>query len=502
LVRTRLRPTPSKPLLLVILFTTLLLAQTPPSLADTTTSRQLGASGTVLYHPNQYETLVVNPTHEVGTNTLSLGFQLDRRVTTWIRSETLQDQAKDGGFKLVRFFHHRLGAATGSGSVPCSRWDEATQTGVWDGWRDIDTLIESIFAIGAEPLLCFGYYSLSGDRLSVPAGMSTDNDGLPRPETWANYCVEWLRHFDEEGYPVRFFEIVNEPYHYFGWTDMTRLRNYVEFWNTVARALRSENPDILLSQDASTLRAVLDYWIEAGDDIDFIDFHKYDSPINGRDAGDEEVLDRAESYYFTTTQSIYSVAEAREIWRRERGLNLPVVLGETNLSYKFSDGTDPRIQEMIGAVHTALVIRQCVLEEVDYHLYWEFHDRASDPENHPGYGFGMVNTDNYQPWYPYYVQHWIGNNLQVGDQLVDVDVTSNDIRALAWIHDDTVNLLLVSKTEATQILDIQGLPRDFTITWIDDSIPFTEAAVQTDIIDDGEQITLNGYTVALIQASA
>ena len=490
-----------KTLLLGILFATILLSQTPISLADSPSTKKLDSSGNVLYNSDRYETLAVNPTNIVGTNTLSLGFQLDRRVMTWATSETMQEQAEDAGFKLVRFFHHRLGSASGSGSVPCSRWDESTQTGVWDGWRDIDTLVESIFEVGAEPLLCFGYYSPSLDRLSVPSGMATDNDGLPRPETWANYCVEWLRHFEEKGFNVRFFEIVNEPYHYFGWTDMTRLRNYVEFWNTVARALRQENPNILISQDASTLKAVLDYWIEAGDDIDFIDFHKYDSPVNGRDAGDEEVLERAESYYFTGSQSIYSLAEARVIWRRERNLTLPVVLGETNLSYKYSDGTDPRIQEMIGAVHTALVIRQCVLEEVNFHLYWEFHDRASESANHPGYGFGMVNTDNYNPWYPYYVQQWIGTNLHVGDQLVEVESTSEDIRALAWIHDETVNILLISKTESTQILELQGVSRDLTIYWIDDTIPFTEAAVQTDTIEDGEQITLNGYTVALIQTS-
>ena len=37
-------------------------------------------------------------------------------------------------------------------------------------------------------------------------------------------------------------------------------------------------PEILISQNASTLKAVLDYWIEAGDNIDLIDFHKSTTP--------------------------------------------------------------------------------------------------------------------------------------------------------------------------------------------------------------------------------
>ena len=100
------------------------------------------------------------------------------------RQHHTAELAEDANFRLVRFFHHRLGE-------PCSSWNEAPQTGTFN-WNQINPLIDAIYEIGAEPLICFGYYNPSRGQVTVPSGMATDNNGLPRPENWANYCVYWL----------------------------------------------------------------------------------------------------------------------------------------------------------------------------------------------------------------------------------------------------------------------------------------------------------------------
>lgn len=201
---------------------------------------------------------------------------------------------------------------------------------------------------------------------------------------------------------------------------------------------------------------------------------------------------------------MYGISQAREKWRVARGVTLPVILGETNLSYKSTDGTDPRIQKMIGAVHTALVIRTCILENIGYHLYWEFDSSASQEMTKPtgGRGFGMVNSDNNEPWYPYYVQELIGRNLGVGDQMVEVNSSSEDIRALGWMHEGKANVLLICKNNTARTVNIEGLLGQLDVFKIDNAIPFTEAAVQTGVIGAGEPFTIDGYTVALLQTES
>jgi len=461
---------------------------TPVSFGSLQSSHVVTAGGLISYGQQTYVT--VDSTSVTSVNALSLGFQLDGYDIRRFRDRSvLRELARDANFKLVRFFHHRLGD-------PCSSWNEATQDGTWN-WNQIDPLVERIFEIGAEPLICFGYYSPSTGHVSVPRGMATDNDGLPQPETWGNYCVEWLRHFKAKGYPVRFFEIINEPYQLYFWKTPSKLERYVDFWNTVARAMRAENPNIFISADCTTVRHALDYWIDDGDDLDFLGFHKYDS---GRTTlSDTELLLRAETYLLTdygdNEYPSYPINEAREEWQADRGKTLPIVLGESNICWRYNP-TDPRIQQMLGAVWAALVIRTGILLDLDYALYWNLAGKSGTGED-----FGMINGDNNEPYYTYYALHMIGSNLDVGDQLVEATSSSDDIRALAWIHNEELNVLLICKVDTTQTINLHGLTGQLNLFKIDNNLPFTEAAVQTEVINAKEPLIMNGYTVALLQVS-
>jgi hypothetical protein len=329
---------------------------------------------------------------------------------------------------------------------------------------------------------------------------------LPYPESWAAYCAEWVRHFKSVGLPVKYYEITTEPFKYFGWTaDLTKLGYYVELWNAAAKAMRAIDSKIMLSHDSITAKRVLDYWVEYGEDIDFLDFHKYDSySLSSRSQGynsDSELLSRAETSRFVTTAGgTYGVEEAQQIWLKNRGKLLPVINSECNLNSYWRSSTDPRIQKMIGAVWTALMLRTSILEGVQYSTYFHFGSNPSYTST--GYGFGMINLENYRPWYPYYVYKWIGSNLDVGDPILHCTSSSGDIRPITWINSNKLNLLITCKVDQDRSLSLQGLQGQIKYYKIDDTFSYTNPQIQTGTVSPSTTIYLKGYTVMLLQADA
>jgi len=463
-------------------------------------SRSILASGTITYWPRVDVRINVNKI--IGINNLSLGFHLDH--SSWIgflKYPARQQLARDANFKLIRVFDFRQ---TNPRLMPCLYWNESSKSGVWD-WTNVDALTQKIFEVGAEPLFCLGW-ARDNIQKYIPPGMEVNPvTQLPFPESYAAYAAEWVKHFKELGFPVRYYQIMNEPATYFGWSPInrTKLSYYVQLWNTVARAMRSINPDVRLSHDCITRKGVLEYWIQYGDDVDFLDFHKYDHYGNEGwpPLDDATILARAESICFETSLTLWGVEEARQMWYTARGRWLPVINSESNLNSYYETGTDPRIQQMVGAVWTAIVLRTGVLKGLRYNVYYEFSSSKSYGETTEtgGYGFGMINSDNNKPWYPYYVHYIFGNSLSDGDLLVESDSSSDDLKVLAWIHNQKLNVLIICKVDQPRTVYLYGLKGQINISRIDNTVPWETPNLQKEVIDDNAPITLNGYTVALLQ---
>lgn len=459
----------------------------------TWSSSSISAIGMINYWP--IVEIMVDVNNVIGVNNLSLGFQLDwERWKKFLDSPVQQQLAIDARLKLVRVFDFR---PTNPRLMPCIYWNESTKTGIWN-WTWVDLLTRKIFEIGAEPLFCLGYVRPDMQNY-IPPGMAINPETeLPYPESYAAYAAEWVKHFMQAKLPVRFYEIGNEPMAYFGWStvNITKLSYYVELWNYAARVMRRQNPNILISTDAITRRQVLDYWLEHGDDVDYLDFHKYDANTIGQYT-DAEMFRRAELIRFETTSTTYGINEARQKWLSKRGKLLPVVNSESNFNSAWETGTDPKIQQMAGAVWLALVLRQGILKGLNYNVYFEFSSRGSAQKI--GLGFGMINVDNNKPWYPYYVHKMIGQNLALNDPILASFSSSEDIRVLAWRNGVNVNILLISKSNETNAVRLSGIIGKLNVTWIDSTIPFTEPATQCKIIDANEVLLLKGYTVMLLQ---
>jgi len=462
-------------------------------------SLSLPSNGLINYWP--VVDVTINISRVIGINNLSLGLQLDWEWKAWLDSPTRIELARNASFRIIRFFDFR---PTTPRLMPCTYWDEASQTGTWD-WTNVDNFVQAIFDVGAEPLICFGWPMANSTKTqnTIPSSMALNPiTQLPYPNSYAKYCTEWVKHFKEKGWPVRLYEIFNEPYAYFGWSpNLTKLEYFKNVWNTCAKAMRAENPAVLLSFDFIMSKTVLNYWLtNNGENVDFLDFHKYDCwAASGTGYfNDTDLLVRAETERFETTDT-YGVYDAQEIWLNARGVILPIICSESNLNAAYQNGTDPRIQKTIGAIWTALVLREAILKGLSCYVYYNFGSSGSKVAPSGGIGFGMINLDTDRPWYPYYVHQMIGNSLSVGDRIVESTSSSDDLRVLAWIHNRIVNVLIVSKIDHSYSINLHGFKGELELIKIDDTIPWENASLQTYLFYAGEPLIVSGYTVALAQ---
>lgn len=442
--------------------------------------------------------ITINTNNVIGSNSLSLGTMLDYEWYKYVIDNQLQQLSLNANIKLIRFWDFK---PTNPPIMPCLSWNEATKTGTWD-WRNVDRLVGEIYANGAEPLICLGSFSPAQIKNALPPGMTINAlTRLPNPESYAAYCAEWVKHFKTTGVNVRFYELINEAHTYFGWSpNYTKLGYFTTVWNTVARAMRAANPNILLSFDFVTKQKVFDYWLVNGDRIDYLDFHKYDGATSDNSLlPDATIFSRAEKMFYQTYEGIYGLSAARQKWLAARGTQLPAICSEMNLNSIWKTGTDPRLQTMTGATWLALTLRQGILEGLNYCTYYTFGSYSQYSVEGKN-GYGMIDLRNDLPWYPYYVYTFLGQNLGVGDKLIESSSTSADIRTISWIHGTKLMTLVISKTALQSRLVFDGLTGELDIQKIDSSIPWKTAQVRNEKIPSTGSMMVNGYTVMLIKS--
>lgn len=439
-------------------------------------------------------TVTVDSTKIVGVNFFSAGFQLDGPdINNWMSKSSLRQLASGAAFKMVRFFDYRV--------QPCIRWYESSKTGRWN-WAQVDTLITQILQMGAKPLIVLGFYNWNRDRLETPSGMAVNpTTGLPYTASWVAYAKEWVKHFKERGLNVEYYELVNEPYHYFEWDNTKKLNYYIDLFSEAAQAMRTVNPHIKISNDASIMKNVLNALISRKIKIDFLSYHGYG--VGSLSASDSEIIASAETKYIGESRSIYGVDKAKQVYKEATGIDLPVIKSENNINFAYSSGTDPRIQQMVGVIYNALTIKTFILKGFMCNIYFHFASSASAEDDRPsgGYGFGMVNLDNNKPWYPYYLYKLIGTNLDVGDTIISATSSSEDIRVVAWVHGARKNLMIILKSNVQKSVYINGLKGQLTYFKISNAISWKTPAVQTGILQTSSPISMNGYTVILLQTS-
>lgn len=441
--------------------------------------------------------VTVNRATTIGTSNYESGFMLDQDWTYYRDDSICRSLTTDANFKLVRVINFK-----DTSPQPCVYWYESTKTGKWN-WTETDRLIKRVFDAGAQPLVTLKSFPTYGQPPGVPPGMKINTTtNLPNPENFAAYCAAWVKHYKNLGKPIKYWEVLNEAWYYFfqswGIANPTRLSNFVVLLDTCVKRMREVDSTILVGNDAATFKCFLDYYVTHGSGLGFLSFHKYDSG-NIADT-DATVLNSAETKGFETSSTQYGPADAKNRYRAAFGVEIPILLTETNLSYVWQDGSDPKIQKVVGSVWTALMIRSCIMKGIRYSVYYCFSSDGSSEQTKTtgGLGFGMINNDNDKPWYPYYVHQMISTNLAIGDKLVETTSSASEIRTLGWLHDGKLNLLIICKADSARNIRLSGFTKQADYSKIDKTISYLTPRVQTGEIDTANLLYLNGYTVMLL----
>jgi hypothetical protein len=492
----------------------------------------LGTSGTT---PSVI--ISVDSSKSIGSNNLSLGFFLDY-PQEWkaFRDRPAQQQlAKDANFKIIHINDRHMGSLDYSKGVgPCNSWNETKKDCNKWNWADVDSVVKAIYDSGAEPMIVLSKWtggsgtagSTSGTP-TVPPGMYINSATmLPYPSSYADFVAAWIKHFKSKGYPwnqTKYYELYGEIQTYFGWSwyqrNVTRTAYFIDLFNAAYARMHQENPQVKVSFDASTLKWVFDRLLTNGVGIDSFNFHKYDdwksasNPIGSSNGPfiDAEMFQRAEDIYYRVNDTdTYEVDYVRRAWQKKTGVWPELTMSEGNWNGA-ANPTDERIQQMAGAVRTALVLRMGMLKGENYNVYFSFSSDAywETQTWGSGRGYGLIDSDSHHtvtqsynnPYYPYYVHKMIGPNLAVGDSIVNSYSNYNNVSSIAWTHNGKLNILLIHKSTGSKTISLSGVTGIFNYQKIDNTYPYDNAQIQTGTIDASSVITLNGYTVMLLQSS-
>jgi len=462
----------------------------PIGLTIPDTSKSYSSSGYITNYP-VYD-IEINSNYVIKSNVFSVGTAISFDWTDFRTDSQLRQLASQAEIKHIRFMSYLV--------EPCTYWNDATRSGSFN-WARADQFVQQIIDVGAIPMVTLGI--VDGSGVDFPPGMQMDPvTGLPNPDSFSAYCVEWVKHFKNK---IKYFEVVNEAWFYFypNWNwRQDRVNYFLDLYETCYDDMHREDPSILISNDASLHVRFFNQLVQNNVPIDYLVSHKYD--CDNMRMSTSIVLGRAETRLFTTDSLFYGVNHAREIWSNKYGKYLPAIFTESNWAAFCSDGSDPRMQQIEGATWLGLVLRQCILEGVEFHDYFNYVSSKSWEQakgNPPtgGVGFGQINSDNNQPWFPYYVNKMIGTNIDVGDQVIYTSSSSPNLRTVGWINNGNVNILVISKSQETRTLRIQGIEGEIEYQKIDGSISWQNPYVKTGTIGDEKSLTINGYSVILLQ---
>ena len=161
--------------------------------------------------------------------------------------------------------------------------------------------------------------------------------------------------------------------------DPDKLASFTKTLNNAQQYMYNIDSSILCGNDHSDFKVFLDYFVEHIEGVGFLSFHKYDG--GGTWLYHPEIYPsdcfvlRKASFRVDFPWDLgtkYSPSEMQEKWKVARGETLPVLCTETDLNSAWQKGTDPRIQQPIGAAWYIEELRFFILNDVKYSIYYNF----------------------------------------------------------------------------------------------------------------------------------
>ena len=229
----------------------------------------------------------------------------------------------------------------------------------------LDKYIDSIRAMGAQPLMCLSYApTVFGNKAVIdpPADL----------EKWIELIYLTVRHVNvERKLGVKYWEVWNEPNLACFWTGS--LDQYLDLYAATAKAaLRADSTikvggGAFYSFDHKWITALMDYAKSQRLPLDFVSWHVYRDPNCG---------------------FVADVAQART-WLKERGMNAELIIDEWN----FDGRLKPENDDNRGAAYVAKTLIKMMGCGLDYAPFFEIKD-GPGPSRYYG-RWGMFSADDH-----------------------------------------------------------------------------------------------------------
>jgi len=212
----------------------------------------------------------------------------------------------------------------------------------------LDTQLDIIRAMGAQPLMCIAFNpAILGETTSPPNDL----------KVWEDLVYRLVKHVNgERKLGVEYWEIWNEPNLNVFWKGS--LAQFLELYRVTEKAVLGADPSVkfggagFYSLPADWARAMMEHAKTNKLRMDFISWHDYSG--GGRAIGGD-------------------VANARA-WMKQLGLNSEIIIDEWNHDAKLNPGNDNHN----AAVHIANML--CTMAElgVDYAPFFEIKDGSGE----------------------------------------------------------------------------------------------------------------------------
>jgi hypothetical protein len=369
-------------------------------------------------------------------NQFKQGLQLD--ASDWSRfigsttQQTYANLLSKMNLGYIRVFTFRM---TGLGTGPCTLWNSVTHTGTFN-WVSLDKVIAQIHNLGAEPILDFIQPVPTLPYPQLPKGMKVMSNGLPDPTDWGIYCAEWVKHY---GSQVTYYEAFNEPFNYWGWyEDPVKLKNLMNLYVAAYSKMHAVRPSVMLSFDSVKMQHVTNYMVAHNIKCDYIDFHIYPGSTTAYDI--KTILERSiyEYYGNPTTNTRYSIPEARAIFG-----NIPVLCSESNFNSVYAGDVDPRIHKIEGVMIDALLTMYGLRFDTIGRVHFFMSSKITD--------FGIIDSTTNVPRLEYYFYTMMAKNLSIGDPIYLSKATNFNLETLAWTHGDVKYIMVINKSTSTSV---------------------------------------------------
>lgn len=275
-----------------------------------------------------------------------------------------------------------------------------------------------------------------------------------------------------------------------------RIDDYNRDWRLVAEAMLAVNPDIVFvgpdvsqfpyTSEGDPYTNVRREWVREflkanGDLVDIVSVHRYPFPLTNTSSTTIEELQANPPQWEVLVENLRSVVQ------EATGKELPIAITEVNSHWSNTGGGEASPDSFYNAIWWADVLGRLIQHRLSIVTYFAFQSTGASGQ------FGLLDRYEVRPTYYVYQLY-----QRFGTQLVSSSSNDPDVSITAAIApDNALTLMVVNRAavEKSLSLSLTGFqPDELVEVWRFDSEHFAEPV---DSINAGHELILPGQSITL-----